>query len=447
VQEPGVSRRSLLKGLAALGAAAAVGPLAACSSDGSGKRAAAKATTTVATGLPSRVLPPGTRPYPDRPEGVDTLPQIEHIVVLMMENHSFDDHFGMLGRGDGFRLDKNGLPRDANPDGTGAFVRAFHMPSGCQLHGVPGQDWNRSHTSWNDGRLDGFVKASTAVAMGYWTAQDLPFYYGLGGTFPLCDRFFCSVLAQTYPNRRFLLAGTAGGIVSTTTEALTKPPPPNGTIFERLNAHAITWRNYYSDLPGVAVIPKILADNQPMFSPIAQFFTDARKGSLPAISYVDPHFERQSEENPQDIRFGEEFASRVINAVMQSPAWPKTMLIWFYDEHGGYYDHVPPPPALKPDDIPPDITTPPNLPGAYDRYGFRVPAVIVSPYARRNYVSHHLHDHTSVLKLIETKWNIGALTYRDANASNLLDSLDLKGRPHFLELPASERDSILVGAT
>ena len=120
---------------------------------------------------------------------------------------------------------------------------------------------------------------------------------------------------------------------------------------------------------------------------------------------------------------------------MHGKAWAKTLLIWTYDEHGGYYDHVPPPAAIKPDNIPPEITSPPDLPGAYDRYGFRVPAVIVSPYARKNYVSHVVHDHTSILKLIETKWNLPAMTFRDANASNLLDSLDFKSKPAFLKPP------------
>src|SRR5207244_11295971 len=118
-------------------------------------------------------------------------------------------------------------------------------------------------------------------------------------------------------------------------------------------------------------------------SPVAQFFTDAAAGTLPAVSFVDPIFDEESEENPQDIQVGEAFAARVINAVMAGPGWPKTVLVWLYDEHGGYYDHVPPPRAVPPDDIPPDIHVPPDQPGGYDRYGFRVPAGGVSPSARR----------------------------------------------------------------
>jgi phospholipase C len=358
----------------------------------------------------------------------------------MMENHSYDDHFGMLKRGDGFKLGSDGLPIDANPY-QGKLLKAFHMPSTCQLHAHPAQDWDDSHRSYNHGRNDGFADSfSGPVAMGYWDSTDVPFYYGLAETFPVSDRWFCSTLAQTYPNRRFLMAGTAAGIVSTSSAALIAPPPPNGTILDRLTRHGITWRNYYSDLPGLAIVPAaVTGANSGRIAKVDQFITDAAAGKLPAVSYVDPNFSTQSEENPQDIRQGERFAAAVINAVMQGPAWAKTLLIWTYDEHGGYYDHVPPPAAIRPDSILPDIESPPNQPGAYDRYGFRVPAVIVSPYARPNYVSHVVHDHTSVLKLIETKWNLGALTYRDANADNLLDSIDFT-TPAFMDpptLPAS----------
>ena len=413
-----LSRRTLLRGAGALGLGLTLGfPLGA-------------------DAAPRGHRKPGSLPNPKHPEGTDQLPQIEHVVVLMMENHSFDNYLGMLGRGDGFRL-KNGRPTAANRDTDGTLVRAFHMPSACQLDGHPGQNWNASHTQWDHGRNDGFVRASGPVAMGYWTGDDVPFYYGLAKTFPLCDRWFGSALGQTYPNRRFLLAGTAAGIVSTSLDALTAPPPPNGNIMERLDAHGISWRNYYSDLPSVGVLFAYAGAHPDNLSKIDQFFTDVAAGTLPFLSYVDPTFADggQSEENPDDIRQGEAFAASVINAVMHGPGWAHTVLVWLYDEHGGYYDHVPPPRAVKPDDIPPDIMVPPDMPGGYDRYSFRVPAVVVSPYARRNHVSHHVRDHTAILKLIETKWNLPALTFRDANADALLDCLDFRRPPAFLEPP------------
>jgi phospholipase C len=286
--------------------------------------------------------------------------------------------------------------------------------------------------------------------MGYWTAEDLPFYYGLASTFPLADRYFSSVLAQTYPNRRFLLAGTAYGLVDNNLKSITEPAP-NGTIFDRLNQHDISWKNYYSSLATTLLIPTIRQAKPNNLVPVAEFFTDAAAGRLPAYSLVDPDFDRNSEENPQNILIGEAFAARVINAVMSGPSWSKTLLIWCYDEHGGYYDHVPPPAAIAPDAIRPAIEAAhQRQPGGYDRYGFRVPCVIVSPRARQNYVSHVVHDHTSILKLIETKWNLPALTFRDSAASNLLDSLDLKGRPAFLDppkLPAPNLDPKALACT
>ena len=199
------------------------------------------------------------------------------------------------------------------------------------------------------------------------------------------------------------------------------------------------------------------------------FFTAARRGTLPAFSIVDPDFSTYSEENPQDIRKGESFAAEVINAVMHGAGWRDTLLIWMYDEHGGYYDHVPPPPAVPPDDVeggsvlgrpnlltailrlvnPRMIRSNENLdagPRRYDRYGFRVPAVIVSPFARPGYVSSQTFDHTSVLKLVEEKWNLPALTARDAAARAPLDMLDLTGPPAFLEPPVLPEPSLRWGS-
>ncbi|MDQ1458444.1 MAG: phospholipase, partial [Actinomycetota bacterium] len=345
-----VSRRALLKGLAVVGAGVAIAELTGCSSS---SKTTAPATTTTGGGatvptpstIPKVLRKPGSRPNPTLPEGTDMLPKIEHIIVVMMENHSFDGRFGMLGRGDGFKLDANGKPLDANPMADGRLVRAFHMPSTCQLDRVPRQDWVSSHTAFDNGRNDGFVKASGPVAMGYWDDTDIPFYYGLAREFPLCDRFFCSTLAQTYPNRRFLIAGTASGVVSTSTSNLDKFFPANGTILDRLHAHGISWRNYWTDLPAVDVILKNASTYAKNASPIDQFYKDAASGSLPAVSFVDPRFggdathPGESEENNDDISYGENFVAKAVNAVFHSPNWKNTVLVYTYDEHGGYYDH------------------------------------------------------------------------------------------------------------
>ncbi len=376
---------------------------------------------------------PGARPVPSLPEGTDILEHIDHIIVLMMENHSFDSYFGMLDPSVGFQLE-NGMPTAQNLDSNGQIVRAFHMPSACQAETEPSQAWNASHTAYANGKNDGFVLGSGPVAMGYWTGDDIPFYYGLARTFPLASRWFCSTLCQTYPNRRFLMAGTAAGIISTDVDALSAPAPPNGNIFERLDAHRISWKNYHSDVPSVAILLEYALAHDKNIVPISQFFTDAASGNLPSFCIVDPTFNGGSEENPDDIRIGEQFCSQIINAAMAGPGWKKTLLVWLYDEHGGYYDHIPPPSAVAPDDIPPDLAAG-DLPGGYNRYGFRVPAVIVSPYAKRGYVSSVVRDHTAILKLVERKWTLASLTRRDAAADDLLDCLDLENPPAFLEPP------------
>lgn len=421
-----LSRRQLLRAASALGVGLL---LPGCGDESSGPSAGLRV--------------PGSRPDPSLPEGVDTLPEVEHIIILMMENHSFDNYFGALDPSVGLPR-QNGRLRATNPDAEGNRIHAFRMPSTCQLEEGPSQSWNASQLSFNGGRNDGFVRASGPVAMGYWTGEDLPFYYGLARTFPLASRWFGSTLAQTYPNRFFLMAGTAAGLIATSSAAF-RVVPPNGNIFERLDHFGISWRNYSADLPTVGLFLKYAQQNLAKLSPLSQFYLDAAAGTLPSVTLIDPPYNRGSEENPQDIRVGEQFASDVIRAVMGGPAWSKSLLVWLYDEHGGYYDHVPPPAAIPPDDIPPDLG-PGDVPGAYDRYGFRVPAVVVSPYARRHYTSRVVRDHTAILKLIERKWNLGALTFRDANADDLFDCLDFD-QPAFLDPPELPPPALAASAS
>jgi phospholipase C len=378
------------------------------------------------------VLPAGRLPYPALAPGTDTLPQIEHFVVLMMENHSFDNILGLIGRGDGFAVGANGRPKATNPDGNGHLVHAFHMPTECQTNGVS-NDWKAAHVAYAGGSCQGFVEGSSPEAMGYFTAQDLPFSCAMARVFPIADRYFCSAPAQSDPNKRYLFAGTSLGQID---DKLNTALPPNGTIYHQLNAHGISWKEYYSNVPSIGVFLPLLG--QAAFTSnlahVDRFFADAAAGTLPAVSVVEPDYDKTSEENPQDVQFGDQFVAKVVNAVMASPNWHTTMLIWTYDEHGGYYDHVPPPAAIPPDDIAPSLA-PGDPPGAFDRYGFRVPCAVVSPYAKRHYVSHTVYDHTSILKTIETKWNLPALTRRDANAHSLLDMVDLHARPAFSKPP------------
>jgi phospholipase C len=380
----------------------------------------------------------GALPFPDLPVGYDSLPQIEHLVYFMMENHSFDNYFGMLGRGDGYTLGSNGQPLNSVPSWTGKDVRAYHAASPCTSHYDIGQDWVRSHLAWNHGANNGFLGVTNNTdAMSYFDASDIPFYYSLGRSFPICDRYFCSVMGQTDPNRRFMIAGTANGEVNDSSlgDVLSTPSPAGGTIFDLLSANHISWKDYFVDLPTSAGLYSEVAKKYPLhLASIAEFFVDAAAGTLPSVSYVDPDGWQGSEENPQDIQTGELFSELVINAVMHGAAWDKTLLLFTYDEHGGYYDHVPPVPMVPPDSVKPNAPNGETFGDLYTWSGFRVPGIVVSPWSKQDYVSHVPYDHTSFLRLVETKWNLPALTNRDANANNLLDCVDFS-RPAFAEPP------------
>jgi phospholipase C len=421
----GPTRRKVLSAGLTAGAALSTG----------GWRSLASSRATAATRARRAA---GTRPYPHLAAGTDTIPQIEHIVVLMMENHSYDNHLGMLRRAgaDGFTLGANGKPTASNRYADGRVQHAFRMPNTCQQYSHPSQTWTDSHTQWDGGKNDGFVRSGSGpVAMGYWDGPQLPFYYSMASVFPVADRYFCSVLAQTFPNRRYLMAGTSLGLVDDNPLSLFNYPA-NGTIFDRLHAAGVTWMDYYSDLsptPSIALFPELLVRYPSHLATTSAFFAAAATGTLPGFSLVEPNYGVSSEEDPQNITLGEQFAAKVINAVMSGPAWSKTLLIWTFDEHGGYYDHVPPPAAIAPDDIPPSTGGTPAYNG-FAQYGFRVPCAVISPWARPHYVSHQVFDHTSILALVEAKWNLAALTRRDANANNMLDLLDLSA-PAFATAP------------
>ncbi|MFN8051780.1 MAG: alkaline phosphatase family protein [Acidimicrobiales bacterium] len=432
---PHQSRREVLAAMLA----ASIG--AACSSDDGDSSAASAgrsttsarptSTTSTTSTVPQRRFKPGDRPDPSKPEGVDTLPEVEHIVIYMQENQSYDSHFGMLKRGDGFTLGPDGAPTNSNPGPDGSPVVVTHLESPCGVDGG-GQNWNSTHLQVNGGAMDGFAKEALG-SMKYLDGTDLPFYAGLAETFVLCDRWFASVPGQTHPNRRYLMAATSVGMIETSvSKVLQHPDAPNGTIWDRLNQHGISWIDYAYDLPDILLFPNVYASNKDKVHTTGAFLRDCASGNLPAVSIVSAGHEEFSEET-DDIGRGEAFTAMVVNALMSSPAWEKTVLFFMYDEHGGMYDHVPPPAAIPPDDILPDVKAG-DQPGGFDMYGIRIPAVVISPFAKKDYVSHVVHDHTSVLRFIETKWNLGAMTYRDANASNFKDCFDFEKAP-FREPP------------
>jgi phospholipase C len=264
--------------------------------------------------------------------------------------------------------------------------------------------------------------------MGFYDATDLPYYYALAQAFAVSDRHFSSVQANTWPNRMFYMAGTARGITDDSfppdTGSDGKPLPD---LFTRLDDAGVSWAFYAQDLPTLGIMPAELGAHEPNVLPFAQFGSDAAAGKLPHVVFVEGSDLKggvsPDEDPPADVQVGEAMVHDIVAATMASPQWPHAALLLSFDEQGGLYDHVPPPPACVPDDIPPQLGSG-DVVAKYDAYGLRVPLIAVSPYARRGYVSHVVTDHTSILRLIEARFGLPALTHRDANAVPPLDMFD-----------------------
>ncbi len=401
------------------------------------RRAVLLATLLVATTVRGQETPPvctfgpGALPADTLPAGTPHGAQIplDTIVVLMQENRSFDHYFGLLQR-----AGKKITPRKAsNPDPTGGQpIRRFHEKRYCEVADLD-HSWSATHSEWNGGAMDGFTAANVdpgdltgSRTMGYFTRADLPFYYKLYQKFPIGDHYFCSLLGPTFPNRFYLLTGTSAGRTRNVFTTFS-----GQSIFQLLDAAGVSWKIYYSQLPFAALIGYVQAHLDHTVA-IDQYFTDAAAGTLPQVAFLDPIFlDDENVENdehpPANVQIGQEFVARVVRALFASPQWNQAAMFLMYDEHGGFYDHVPPPPACVPDATPPNLQ-PTDPPGAFDRYGIRVPVVVVSPWARKRFVSHVVHDHTSILRFIETRFDLPALTNRDANADPMLEFFDFSRR-------------------
>jgi len=287
--------------------------------------------------------------------------------------------------------------------------------------------------------MDGFTAAnvdpadpSGARTMGFYRRRDLPYYYKLYRAFATGDHYFCSALTQTFPNREYLLAGTSGGHIRNDFPTASEFPEQ---IFSRMDAAGVDWKVYYQQFAYANLFFSYVRNNDAAkIRPIAEYFSDAAAGTLPQVAFVDQTAlgsknVENDEHPPANVQVGENFAASVINALMTSPNWPRSALFHTYDEHGGFFDHVPPPPACIPDNIPPMLQAG-DTPGQFNNYGIRVPVVVVSPFSKRRFVSHVVHDHTSILRFIETRFDLPALTNRDANADPMLEFFDFANPPY-----------------
>ena len=362
----------------------------------------------------------------------ETQTPIKHFVVMMQENHTFDNYFGTYPGADGF---PESIKMPVNPeDPSAGYVEPWHLGNSTIT------DLSHSESTFteqvNEGKMDGFVSALNRrnqdgkVAMGYYDDRDIPYYWNLADNYVLFDRFFSSAKDGSFSNHMYWVAGI----------------PPNGergedlaayladvpTIFDRLEEAGISWKFYvqnydpsitYRDLGNVGNrasqviwVPVLnfdrFLDNPELSSHIVdleQYYVDLRQGTLPSVAYIIPS--GASEHPPQYPATGMRFVKNLIQELMRSPNWESSAFMLLYDDWGGWYDHV----------LPPEV----------DEYGYgpRVPALLVSPYAREGFIDSTELDFTSVLKFIEYNWSIEPLAERDANANNFLTAFDFDQEP------------------
>ena len=416
-------RRNLIKGMAAGGALALTG----C---GSGNPSSGNTVTD-----PGGSLPP--LPNPEE-SGID------HIIVVMMENRSYDHYLGWVPGGDGIQ---EGLQfPDKNGDLQSTFRLSQDPAYGFQGCGQadPDHSYDGGRVELNGGSMDGWLQTSgTEIGdhfpIGYYTKDDVPFNAGVADNWTLCDRYFCSILSQTFPNRFYMHAGQT----DRNNNALTLSNLP--TIWDRLADAGRSARFYFSDLP---IIGLFGAKHVAITQNFTQFLLDAQLGLLPDVSYIDPNFGGSvgegtgisMDDHPRaDIRWGQSFLNQVYNAIRNSPQWDRTLLIINYDEWGGFFDHVVPPFApVTPEEF--------SLIGNDGRLGFRVPCYLIGPRVRRNHVSHVQFDHNSILNFICWRFGMPPLGARGDTSINLAHALDFSSAPN-LQAPAFNVPSGPFGLT
>ena len=383
---------------------------------------------------------------------------IEHVVVLMLENRSFDCILGKLYKSDVTFEGLSGLETNNYTAGpvrvwsdTGMDPLTATIPDpdpgelfadmNMQLFGGTGQP------TTDPPSMSGFVQNYMAqppadepfdptAVMHYFTPEQVPVISTLAKAFGVCDQWYASAPCQTWPNRFFVHTGTAAGYVENSKFPIPFDAP---SIFHRLETHARTWRIYFHDVPQSILLKDIWSIAPLHFRIFSQFLVDAQNGALPNYSFIEPRYFTDlfisaipnDEHPPHNVAYGEQLIASVYNAVRSSPNWQKTLLVITYDEHGGCFDHMPPPLAARPDMANQDGFN-------FDRYGVRVPAVLISPYippgskvrAVPGPLPHqgppYPFDHTSIIATLRKLFNLGApLGGRDAVAPDLLGALGL----------------------
>jgi phospholipase C len=425
-------------------------------------------------------LPAGaTNPVPQNA----SLSSIHHIIFMAEENRSFDHYFGQLPaywQANGYpqaAAPFDGLPANAsNPAYNGtiipgtATVNAYHLATQCIEDLTP--SWDEAHEDWNlefptssTAAMNGFVynAASFAIhsnaaganpqftdtagirAMGYYDGSDLNYYYFMASNFATSDRWFSPVLDRTPINRMYLLAATSQGHayevgfnLPADASPLTAP-----TIFDALQKAGISWKVYLTD-QGATYLKLFAPYASGTFPnnvvPASQFSTDVQNGTLPQVALIEGGYSSGLDEHPDThVQGGAQYVSSLINDLMNSVSWQDSVFILTYDENGGLYDHVPPQPAVNPDGIAPMDLLPNDIcstgGGAncdFNYTGFRVPLIVISPFSKKNYVSHTVADYTAILTFIEKRFGLPPLTRRDAAQMDMTEFFDFQNVPWWI---------------
>ena len=389
--------------------------------------------------------------------GVVNLGKIDHVVVLLLENRSFDHMLGYLSL-EGGRDDIDGLRDEFANDYGGRSYPVHHLKT-TAISDDPDHSASSVDLQVGGGEMNGFVASFAETlarrgildgdpgrVMGYYNAADVPVYDHLAREFAICDHWFSSVPGATWPNRLYAISGRAAG--SRDDLPVNLPPMYNRPSFVRhLDAHGVTWRWYSFEVGTLRLADARYAlghhGNFAFFSranlnwktalelrmdaQAASFLEDAARGTLPSVSWIDPNFSNfnpigfqpNDDHAPADIRDGQELVLAVYHALAAGPQWDKTMLVIVYDEHGGFYDHVPPPAAAD------------DNPRMFGHYGVRVPALVVSPWVEPGSVSTTVFDHTTIMKTILLRFAPEAL-HRSAWLHGLLARAARAGHPHYL---------------
>jgi len=398
-----IDRRQFLAGLGASLGAVSIG----CGDN----RAAPPEGVDAAQGSPdAAVNAVNTCAVPSSRAAKELLAGIETIVVLCMENRSFDHCLGSLRLVEG-RADIDGLTGvESNPDRDGNPIAVHRI--GELISSDPPHNWGAAHRQWNNGANDGFVQAHAGAfqtdVMGYRIREQQPVTYALADAGAVCNRWFSSCLGPTWPNRAYLHAATSAGMKQDLPMLFLSP-----TIWDRLAGAGIGGINYYHDIPwALGAFGRTSG-----FAPVERFFEDAAAGTLPPFAVIDPAFfgGGANDDHPtHDSSLGQALIASVVAALGASPQWNRCLFVLTYDEHGGFFDHVAPP-ALSA-----QVESDPE----FRMLGFRVPSLVIGPHVRRGCAVNTVLEHSSVIATVSRRFGLEPLSPRDAAATDLSSCID-----------------------